>query len=165
MAAEEQPTILAQEATNSVTTLAVAPEVPRVQHTVVLERQRIIVEAFAARRDLHAPNTKAWDQLHTKYEALKAAYDNAVQEWQVRKEQAPVRRLESAKKRVQTMAKKQEATVERILAAVESVTTVKQKAKLALLVKAALEPPEGEKPKKKRARVSAKAVVIEEEDD
>ena len=154
----EQP-VLAQEASPT-TTLALADEPPATT-TVPLESKRVALDFWTARRDLHDTQTKAFKALNDKVERLRVEYERELKAWQGKKLLEPQRRLESKKRRAETMAKKKEALIDRLVDAVEGVATVKDQTKLVAAVTAALEPPEP--PPKKKAK-GAKAAVEEEDE-
>lgn len=161
MAAErvEEP-VLAQEASPT-TTLALADEPPTTT-TVPLESKRVALEFWTARRDLHDVNSKTYKTLNKKVVLLDSVYQRELAAWRGKKLLEPQRRLESKKRRAETLAKKKEALIDRLVDAVEGVATVKDQTKLVAAVTAALEPPE---PPPKKQKKGAKAAVEEEEDD
>ena len=60
-ATEEVPPAVAEDECNQTTTLAVVPE--QTSTTIPLERQRIVLEQWEHRRDLHLPTTKSFKLL------------------------------------------------------------------------------------------------------
>lgn len=164
MATEQlESSVLADDASNAVTTLAVAHEKPAT--TIELETRRLVLAQWEGRRDLHAPDTKAWKLLNAKYETLKSAYDVAFNAWQGRKLQEPARRLESNKRRAETMAKRHEETIARIVAAVQGLATIKEKGKLTAAIADALTPPPAQKKRRKKATKAKPLEAVEEEED
>jgi len=163
MATEQlESSVLADDASNAVTTLAVAHEKPTT--TIELETRRLVLAQWEGRRDLHAPDTKAWKLLNTKCETLKSVYDVAYNAWQGRKLQEPARRLESNKRRAETMAKRHEETIARIVAAVQRLAKVKDEDALHAAIAAALTPPPAQK-KRKKAKTAKPMETVEEDDD
>ena len=157
--AETQP-VLADDASNPVTTLTIADE-PPTSTTVPLLKKKATLDFWTSRRDLHDVNSKTYKSLATKVEQITTEYQREMSAWQGRKLMEPARRLESKKRRAETMEKKRLATVQRIVEAVEkNGGNVKDKVRLAKAVAAALEPPEPAK-----ATVAKKQRVVEEEDD
>lgn len=156
----DPPPVLADDASNAVTTLALAEEKPAAT-TVPLETKRVSLEFWTSRRDIHSVNSRAWKAHNDKVERLRSEYQREMSAWQARKLLEPSRRLESKKRRAETIEKKRIAVVQRILEAVEkNGGNVKDKVRLAKAVAAALEPPEPVK-----AAVAKKQRVVEEEDD
>lgn len=156
----DPPPVLADDASNAVTTIALAEE-PTATATVPLLKKKASLEFWTSRRDLHDVSSKMHKSLATKVEQLTAEYQREMSAWQARKLLEPSRRLESKKRRADTLEKKRIATVQRILEAVEkNGGNVKDKVRLAKAVAAALEPPEPVK-----AAVAKKQRVVEEEDD
>ena len=151
--------ILAAEAGNGTTTLAVASDEPAM--TVPLSQRLASVQYWTTRRDLHDVNSKTYKILNKKVEVLDGMYQRELAAWKGRKMMEPALRLESKKRRAETMAAKKQATVARLVDAVEGIVTVNDKAKLAAAVADALEPP-AEAPKKKAKK--AKKVHVEEGD-
>ena len=163
MATEQlESSVLADDASNAVTTLAVTHEKPAT--TIELETRRLVLAQWEGRRDLHAPDTKAWKLLNAKYESLKSAYDVAYNAWQGRKLQEPARRLESNKRRAETMAKKEQDMVARIVAAVQGLAKVKDADMLTAAIADALTPPPAQK-KRKKAKTAKPLEAVEEDDD
>ena len=143
------------------TALTILPEEP-VSTTVPLETKRVALDFWTARRDLHDVNSKTYKTLNKKVEVLDGVYQRELAAWKGRKMMEPALRLESKKRRAETMAAKKQATVARLVDAVEGVTAVKDKTKLAAAVTAALEAPE---PPKKKQKKGATKAAVEEDDD
>ena len=142
MADVEQPPVLADDASNAVTTIALAEE-PPTSTTVPLLKKKATLEFWTCRRDLHDVNSKMHKSLATKVEQLTTEYQREMSAWQARKLLEPSRRLESKKRRAETIEKKRIATVQRVVEVVEkNGGNVKDKVRLAKAVAAALEPPE-----------------------
>ena len=114
----DPPPVLADDASNPTTTLTLVEE-PTATATVPLLKKKTAVDFWTARRDLHPVNSKAFKALSTKVETLTAEYQRDYDAWRGKKLMEPARRLESKKRRADTLEKKRLFTVQRILEAVE----------------------------------------------
>ena len=125
----EQP-VLADDASNPVTTLALAPE-EKPATTIVLEHQRIALQGLMERQALHDPSTKSYKAIGARVAKLQQRYDNDLSAFQAKQLLRPTKRIEANLKRIKTLEKKKAATVQRVIAAVEkNVGSVKDKTRL-----------------------------------
>ena len=94
----EQP-VLADDASNPVTTLALAPEA-KPATTIVLEHQRIALQGLMERQALHDPSTKSYKAIGARVAKLQQRYDNDLSAFQAKQLLRPTKRIEANLKRI-----------------------------------------------------------------
>ena len=126
--------MLADDASNAVTTIALAEEPPT--STTVPSSRRATLEFWTCRRDLHDVNSKMHKSLATKVEQLTTEYQREMSAWQARSSGTlPPAQARSA---APTIEKKRIAAVQRVVEVVEKNSgNVKDKVRLAKAVAAA----------------------------
>ena len=165
-ATEEVPPAVAEDECNQTTTLAVVPE--QTSTTIPLERQRIVLEQWEHRRDLHLPTTKSFKLLQDKCAALRQKYEMDLQTHRGRLLLLPKTREAANLKRKATLKDKHDKMVADVVRRVTEALGVDAagKKKAAAAVADLLESAPEEKAVKKKAKAKKRGrTEVEEESD